>query len=127
MGETAIEALRKAVTTCDDAEVRRREEKLLEPLLRKLYIELRVFKDDTSYIYSVAFGPDGKRALSGSFDKTVRLWDLATGKVVRRFEGHTLSILSVAFSPDGKPTGRDRVRSACCWPETRLLIDVTPR
>jgi WD40 repeat protein len=53
-------------------------------------------------VFSVAFSPDGKTALSGSYDHTVRLWDLATGAELRTFEGHTEAILSVAFSPDGK-------------------------
>jgi len=41
--------------------------------------------------------------VSGSYDKTVRLWDAATGnQVLPTLEGHTSSVHSVAFSPDGK-------------------------
>jgi len=40
--------------------------------------------------------------LTGSWDKTARLWDAASGDEVRRFEGHTGWIDSVAFSPDGQ-------------------------
>ena len=50
---------------------------------------------------STAFSPDGHFVLTGSFDRTARLWDLASGQQVRVFEGHTGSIKSVAFSPDG--------------------------
>jgi len=39
-------------------------------------------------IRSVAISPDGKRALSGSDDKTLRNWELSTGREIRRFEGH---------------------------------------
>jgi WD40 repeat protein len=39
-------------------------------------------------VLSVAVTPDGKYVVSGSNDKTVRLWELATGKEVRRFTGH---------------------------------------
>ena len=53
-------------------------------------------------VHSVAFSPDGKTALSGSEDHTVRLWDLATGREIRKFEGHSAAVNSVAFSPDGK-------------------------
>jgi WD40 repeat protein len=50
----------------------------------------------------VAFSPAGKQVLTGSWDNTARLWDVETGREIRRFEGHTRWIRSVAFSPDGK-------------------------
>jgi WD40 repeat protein len=57
-------------------------------------------------VHSVAFSPDGKTLVSGSFDGTVRLWDVAThqqiGNPLTGHTGHTGPVLSVAFSPDGK-------------------------
>jgi WD40 repeat protein len=54
-------------------------------------------------VTSVGFSPDGKRIVSGSEDKTIRIWDAETGEEVSApFEGHTDSITSVMFSPDGK-------------------------
>src|SRR4051794_41987119 len=50
----------------------------------------------------VAFAPDGKPLASSSLDRTVRLWDPATGRELRRFEGHKAAVESVAFAPDGK-------------------------
>ena len=50
----------------------------------------------------VAFSPDGRLALSGSNDNTLRLWDLALGKQLRSFTGNWNSVSSVAFSPDGR-------------------------
>jgi WD40 repeat protein len=64
--------------------------------------ELFVQLEHSGLVFSVAFSPDGKYALSGSADTTLRLWDVSTGKKIRQFIGHSDVITSVAFSPDGK-------------------------
>src|SRR4051812_24680192 len=53
-------------------------------------------------VNAVAFSPDGKRALSGSDDLTLKLWDVDSGRELRTFAGHANTVLFVAFSPDGK-------------------------
>ncbi|MGF2036143.1 MAG: caspase family protein [Nostoc sp. CmiVER01] len=53
-------------------------------------------------VYSVAFSPDGKMIASGSWDKTVKLWNAATGKEITTLNGHSFSIWGLAFSPDSK-------------------------
>ena len=51
---------------------------------------------------SVAYSPDGDAVASGSFNQTVRLWDVATvGTRLTTLEGHTDSVWDVAYSPDG--------------------------
>jgi guanine nucleotide-binding protein subunit beta-2-like 1 protein len=54
------------------------------------------------YVQDVAISSDGQFALSGSWDGTLRLWDLTTGQTTRRFIGHTKDVLSVAFSADNR-------------------------
>src|SRR5262245_66037149 len=53
-------------------------------------------------INSVAFGPDGRSALSGSDNKKLKLWDLSSGQEIRTFTGHFDRVTSVAFAPDGR-------------------------
>ena len=53
-------------------------------------------------VSSVDFSPDGRRMLSGSEDKTVKVWDTATGREILTLRGHRGLVLSVAFSPDGQ-------------------------
>jgi WD40 repeat protein len=53
-------------------------------------------------VTSVTFSPDGRFALSGSDDRTVRLWNLESGKALYCFEGHTDGVTSVCFAPDGR-------------------------
>ena len=53
-------------------------------------------------VYSVAFSPDGRTAVSGSRDKTLKLWDVPTGREIRTLMGHKEMVMAVAYSPDGK-------------------------
>ena len=72
------------------------------PYLTPPGAELRRFEGHTGGVSSVVVLPDGRRALSGSSDKTLRLWDLETGAELHRFAGHTSFVRSVAVLPDGR-------------------------
>ncbi len=56
----------------------------------------------SGFVMSVCFSPDGRTLASGSEDHSIRLWDKATGKELRRFTGHTGYVMGLAFSKDGK-------------------------
>jgi WD40 repeat protein len=52
-------------------------------------------------VMALAVSPDGKTLATASYDRTVRLWDMATGKCVRELQGHSDPVRAIAFSPDG--------------------------
>ncbi|KAK3374120.1 WD40-repeat-containing domain protein [Lasiosphaeria ovina] len=56
----------------------------------------------SDWVTSVAFSPDSKLVTSGSNDKTVKIWDTATGVCTQTLEGHSGWVRSVVFSPDSK-------------------------
>ncbi len=65
-------------------------------------LELIVQTGHTGFVDSVVFSPDGKLVASASWDKTIKLWNVETGKEIKSLIGHTSLVGSIAFSPDGK-------------------------
>jgi WD40 repeat protein len=51
---------------------------------------------------AVAFSPDNRWLASGGKDNVIKIWDLATGNVLRTLYGHTSNVNALAVSPDGK-------------------------
>ena len=90
----------------------------------------------SEHVYAVAFSPDGKQVLSGGRDRstfgeflqnllgesetnkgvTVRLWNVADGRLIQSFAEHADDVMSVAFSPDGKwIAGGGLDKRVCIW------------
>ena len=72
-------------------------------------------------VTSVEFSPDGRRIVSGSHDKTLKIWDAETGQQTLSLSGHTNAVTSVAFSLDGR-----RIVSGS-WDQTLKVWDATTR
>jgi WD40 repeat protein len=60
-------------------------------------------------MHRLAYSPDGQTVASARWDKTVRLWNPATGALRATLRGHNEKVLAVTFSPDG------RTLASCAW------------
>jgi len=65
-------------------------------------LAVNTLKGHEGEVYSVGFSPNGKKLASGSKDKTIKIWDVTTGKVLNTLKGHESEVWSVRFSPDGQ-------------------------
>ena len=59
-------------------------------------------REHTTDIWTVAFSPDGRRALSGGIDGQLVYWNVETGSALRHLSGHQFAVNSVTFSSDGQ-------------------------
>ena len=86
-------------------EKRKAEKEKSAPMTRITMAPVKYYigtlKGHTDYVWSASFCPDGRRIVSASGDKTIRIWDAATGECLRTLEGHADVVRSASFSPDG--------------------------
>ena len=68
---------------------------------RQAHLSLKTLRGHLGWV-SVAFSPDGQRIVTGSGDKTAKVWDAASGRELLTLKGHSAAIEAVAFSPDGQ-------------------------
>jgi WD40 repeat protein len=103
------------VTSPDDKLIATANDKVITILDAATQKELIRIQGHTERVTALAFSPDGKMLASGSVDKSVRLWDLATGREVRRLQGAN-SIEALSFSPDGKTlTAKESDKTTRVW------------
>ncbi len=95
----------------------------------KTHQHLRTLKGHARYVWKVTFSPDGRYLASGSWDSTIKVWDLKADEKAEpvTLRGHAGFIYGLAFSPDGRRlasasgstrSGEIRVWDATLW-ETR--------
>jgi WD40 repeat protein len=64
--------------------------------------ELATLQGHTESVWAVAVTPDGRWAVSGSDDHTLKVWDLESGEELATLPGHTYGVWAVAVTPDGR-------------------------
>ena len=63
-------------------------------------IQTAILSGHADWVRCLVFSPDGTSLVSGSDDRTVKLWDVQTGGTVKTFHGHAHFVLSVSISAD---------------------------
>jgi len=100
-GEPALDTLH-AATRSDDPELRRRAARVVSAVEARRYGPELLLADHKDKVWGVCVSADGKRLLTRSADRTLRLWDASTGKCLRVFKVNTARDCGAALSPDGK-------------------------
>ena len=113
-------------------------------------VQSQYAKHDNTLVYTIATTLDGKTAISGARDKDIHVWDLATGKELRRLKGHGDQVYQIALGADdrhlvsasydktvrvwdfasGKELTKfaghtDGVQSACLTPDGRFVFSAS--
>jgi WD40 repeat protein len=79
----------------------------------------RTFRGHHSVLLAIAYAPDGRQLATADGDKTIHLWQVSTGALLRTIHGRAHGILALAYSPDG------RWLASCGDDDTLILWDST--
>lgn len=85
----------------------------------------KALKGHSHIVSDCALTQDGRFALSASWDKTLRLWNLETGECMRRFVGHTNDVLSVSISTSSRQfVSASRDKTVRVWNAVGKCVEV---
>jgi len=79
-----------------------RSDGLVDRLSVRSGVLFGLYEGHTDSVQDIAVTPDDKTFVSASADKTLRVWDIETGKTLHVLSGHVYAVNSVAITPDGK-------------------------
>ncbi len=102
IAETMPQATAKPSLTTPTIQQPKNKAPVLLPLPVEQLALLLTLTGHKQIVDSVAISPDGQTLVSGSYDETIKVWELSTGKLIRTLTGHADAVWSVAISPDGQ-------------------------
>lgn len=70
-------------------------------MVTRWVIVLNLFSDNQDYVLSVAISPDGQWVVSGSKDRSIQFWNIATGQAQFMLQGHKNSVISIDLARSG--------------------------
>ncbi|MEH2047800.1 nSTAND1 domain-containing NTPase, partial [Nostoc sp.] len=82
-------------------------------------IEVNTLEGHSDSVISVAYSPNGQQLASASRDKTIKIWDVSSGQLLKTLTGHSDSVISVAYSPNGQQL------ASASWDKTIKIWDVS--
>jgi WD40 repeat protein len=76
---------------------------------------IRTLEGHSASVSCVAVTTDGRRTVSASYDKTLKVWDLESGRALRTLDGHSDSVSGVAVTADGRAVSASSDRTLKIW------------